>query len=334
MSRMKEPLISVVVPAYNAEQWMEACCHSVCEQSYSNLELIIVDDGSQDETLKIAQEAATRDSRIRVIHTENGGVCRARNVGIDASSGEYITFLDADDELLPDALEILYNSLTQKNADIACGWATAVRPNNAKTQTYNPIEQKMWYGTEALVNSLQDHPATYAVWGKLYRKSILSDVRFVEGKKVHEDSYFVFQCFLKEPTVVINNECIIYRNLCENSASRAPFSEKFFDILFFAERKKEQIREQYPEFEPQTNLTMIKANMALLQNLCKTYEPQYRSAEKECIRAIILNKEYFTPATRANEKWFWVITHRMYWLYKLVFHLRSNIRAVKNRGCR
>lgn len=311
---LQTPLISVIVPAYNAARWIRDCCDSVFHQSYPNWELIVVDDGSEDDTLVIARETAGDRENVTVLHSDHGGVCRARNLGLDAAKGEYLTFLDADDGLMPNALQMLFDRAQTTGADIVAGEVDA------------SLEKECWCGKDALIKSLEDHPAGYAVWGKLYRSAIVDGIRFVEGRKIHEDSFFVFQCFLKQPLVAFHAEKVIWRNLLPGSASRSDFSEKFFDILYFAEEKVRLIREQYPELNGLTDNLLIKANMALLRNLCKTYDRRYRQAEKNCIQTIREKRRAFRPAMKADERWFWVITHYLFPLYKVVFYFRRKIR--------
>jgi len=320
---MAKPLISVIVPAYQAEQWLEECCRSVFSQTYSNWELIVVNDGSQDRTGKIADLLADENGKVRVIHTENGGVCRARNIGLDTAKGEYITFLDADDLLMPDALEYLFILLNDENADISIGQKIVFGQDGKETPGNYPDEYAVWQGKDALIHSLKDHPATYSVWGKLYKRQLVEDVRFVLGKHIHEDSFFLFQCVMKQPKVVASNRIILRYRLSENSASRSPFSEKMFDILYFAEEKEKLIRNYYPELLLLVNNLKIKANMALLRNLCKTTEKKYRRVEKKCIQDILKHKRHFIPATEADRKWFWIITHHMYDLYKRAYLLKE-----------
>ena len=112
------PLISVIVPAYNSERWLEECFNSFYRQTYQNTELIMIDDGSGDSTLSLARRLAEGKNNVHVIHTENGGVCRARNIGLESAQGEYISFLDSDDMLTDNALEVLFQNLVEKDADI------------------------------------------------------------------------------------------------------------------------------------------------------------------------------------------------------------------------
>ena len=321
---MKQPLISVIVPAYNAEKWLSECCDSVFEQTCSDWELVIVDDGSQDGTLALARGLAQNRENVQVIHTENGGVCCARNTGMDAAKGEYIAFLDADDLLVPDALERLLFLLKDHKADIAIGWKINMTPDAKDIGCPYEREYAIWDGTQALEQSLSDHPATYSVWGKLYKRQILENVRFIEGKRVHEDSFFLFQCLLKQPRVVLSEACVLRYRLSENSASRAPFSDKLFDILYFSEEKCRLIEKYYPEFLNLAGNVRVKANMALLRNMART-GTRYRMQEKACIRAVVANRANFRPAIKADRLWFWIIRCRMYYVYKVLLRIRSRM---------
>ena len=117
---MHNPMISVIVPVYNAEKYLKECIRSILNQTIQNLELILVNDGSTDGSGYICDEYINKDNRIKVIHKENGGVSSARNMGISEATGEYFTFVDSDDYLEPNALEILYNDIIIYNADISC----------------------------------------------------------------------------------------------------------------------------------------------------------------------------------------------------------------------
>lgn len=319
------PLISVIVPAYDAQKWLEGCCGSVFSQTYPRVELIIVDDGSTDETLALATRIAAGKENVKVIHTENGGVCHARNIGLDAATGGYITFLDADDLLMSGALEHLHSCLVAEGADIAIGWKSDMASDG--TDLGCPYERitGVFEGIEALRLSLEDHPSTYAVWGKLYKRDAIGDVRFVQGRKVHEDSFFLFQCLLKGPKVAICDEIVLRYRISENSASRSVFSDKFFDIQYFAQRKKALIEERYPELLPLAENVILKADMALLKNLLKTNDPRYRDRERKAISEVLKKKKYYKTAIRSDAKWFWILTHRLYGLYKILYRIKNKI---------
>lgn len=320
---MELPLISVIIPAYNAQSWIAACCQSVFEQTYSNWELIIVNDGSEDQTREILSSLKSQKENILVIHQENSGVSKARNVGIDAANGDYIMFLDADDMLFPDALQLLYQKLLETDSDLAIGWKTNMREDGLILGCPYHVECAIWEDFEGLQKSLEDHPATYAVWGKLYKKSLVEDIRFVEGKKVHEDSFFIFQCLLKKPKVILCGEIVLKYRLSENSASRSVFSEKIFDILYFADSKKELIEQHAPQMESLKQNMIIKAHMALLRNLACYPGLKYLEIERSSIKEVLQNKSFFISATKADKRWLFIIRYRLYWLYKLKIQLRK-----------
>ena len=319
------PLISVIVPAYNSEKWLADCCQSIFSQTYHNVELIIVDDGSCDGTSDLADKLSVGKENVKVIHTENGGVCRARNVGLDNASGEYIVFLDADDMMESNAIETLYSRIKEESADIAVGWKSNISSDGREIGCPYEITSGIFTGSEALQLSLEDHPSMYAVWAKLYKREAIGDVRFVVGRKVHEDSFFVFQCLLKQPKIVVCDKIVLYYRISENSASRSKFSEKFFDITYFADLKKELIAKNYPELLPLAENVIVKANMALLGNLIKTTDHRYRDREKQAVKSVIDRKKYYKNATAADKKWFWILTHRLYGIYKVIYTIKNKI---------
>lgn len=324
----KFPLISVIVPAYNAEKWIEDCCNSIITQSYPNIELIIIDDGSTDRTLDLLTQLFGDKDNVHVIHTENRGVCHARNIGIDIAKGEYIAFLDSDDLLVEGALENLYSTLITEKADIAVGWKSNMSADGNDLGC--PFERiyGVFEGTEGLTLSLKDHPSMHAVWGKLYKRTLVGNVRFVEGKKVHEDSFFVFECLLKKPKVVVC-DCIVVRyRFSESSASRSEFSEKFLDILYFAEQKQLMIKEIYPEFFEMSENVIIKANMAFLWNLLRTNDPKYKDIQKKAIRAVLYRKKYYRTAIKSDARLFWLLTHHLYGPYKMLHTARRRLKSL------
>ena len=325
------PLVSIIVPAYNSERWLVDCCGSVFGQTYPNIELIIVDDGSSDGTYDLAIELAYGKPNVHVIHMENGGVSRARNAGLEAASGAYIAFLDADDILIDNAIEVLYSKLISENAEIAIGWKSNMTSDGMELGCpYEPISG-VFDGKEGLKLSLEDHPSMYAVWGKLYKREAIADVRFEEGKRAHEDSFFVFECLLKRPRVIVCDNIVIHYRLSENSASRSSFSNKYNDILYFANQKSSIIKERYPEFLSLAENVIVKANMAVLWNLLRTKDPQCREIEKKAIKDVLARRKYYKSASKSDAKLFWILTHRLYGVCKLFFVLRDRLNMLRDQ---
>lgn len=311
--REAKPLISVIIPAYNAEATFARACRSVLAQSYPNVELVAVNDGSRDSTPRIMEDLAGEHKNITCIHQENGGVSRARNAGLDAASGELVCFLDADDELEPDALTALSTILEETGADLVAGCCLRVRPDGSSFATrYDISGTTLWHGMEPLENALKDHPATYAVWGKLYRKSVTEGVRFAEGKRIHEDSLFLFELFQKPVKMALTNDVAVRYHMTENSASRAGFSDKFLDILYCAQRKQALIEQNHPQYLDLAKNVQVKASLSLLNNMRKGYDPKYEAVKRACIATVHKNARYFVPAIGLDRVLFWIVRLRLY----------------------
>lgn len=301
--------ISIIVPAYNAERWIEDCCRSVFRQTYEKWELIVIDDGSTDNTAAILAALAAKEPRLRCVTQKKGGVSRARNTGLSLAAGEYVTFLDADDLLLPDALE----TLGKAEADIVVGWKTEFDDSGRDLGCPYPRKRELWTDTEGLRQCLLDHPATYAVWGKLYRREILEGLTFPEGVSVQEDSFFLFQLMLSRPHVAVTDRIVLRHRIHPESLSRTA-GQRLLDIPKLARRKLELLREQYPHLEEMGRNLLVKADMALLENLAG--ERGFRQEERRAIRELRANARYFRPASKRNRRWFRLIFLGLYWPYK------------------
>ena len=177
-----EDLISVVIPVYNVKPYLERCINSVVNQTYKNLEIILVDDGSTDGSDKICDDYSKKYKNIEVIHKKNGGLSDARNVGIENAHGQYIQFIDSDDYVNNKMIEILYNNLKNTNSDIS-----VCRPysfsNVSEIKDYKIEENLVEYeGIDILKNMYNDYLVTVVAWNKLYKKSIFNKIRYPKGR--------------------------------------------------------------------------------------------------------------------------------------------------------
>jgi len=196
--------ISVIVPVYNTEKYLRQCIESILSQSFADFEFILVDDGSTDSSLAICREYEAKDRRIRVIHQENRGVCAARNAGMDASNGEFLTFVDADDYLTRDALEHMIKGI-ERGGDIALGNVVKIRRGVFRQQTD-------WEGGTV---DITDSMPQMALWGYCFRREILdrSKVRFIEGLAYSEDRIFLYELALFCRSITfIPQDVYIYRS--------------------------------------------------------------------------------------------------------------------------
>lgn len=186
-------LISVIVPIYKVQDYLDECIESIINQTYSNIEVILVDDGSPDRCPQMCDEWAKRDSRISVIHKKNGGLSSARNAGLDVAKGEYISFVDSDDFICKDALENLYNRIKDdKSIGITSGLIYRYQDgsiNNFKDQ-WLCSKEIVIPSSEFLLETMSQK-TSYTVWNKLYRRDVIGNTRFREGRN-NEDTLFMY----------------------------------------------------------------------------------------------------------------------------------------------
>ena len=174
-----KPLISVIVPVYKVEEYLPKCVDSIVNQTYRNLEIILVDDGSPDNCGALCDRYEQLDERVRVIHQENGGLPAARNAGLDVMQGEYLMFVDSDDWLATDAIEVLYERLQKDGSDMAIGNMVKVFDDRLVRPAYSEwIVDSVITGREALSLMGSDTPLRCNVWSKLYKRSIFWSLRF------------------------------------------------------------------------------------------------------------------------------------------------------------
>ncbi len=195
----RQELISVIVPVYNVEKYLRRCIDSIINQTYKNLEIILVDDGSPDSSGAICDEYAKKDSRIKVIHKENSGLSGARNAGIDAATGEYISFIDSDDYVNKDFCMILYKNIKADNSDICiCGFEHVTEPGsfiekNAKEtiSTKQKLRGKQIISDYMMKVRYENMDGYWAIaCNKLYKANLFSNIRYPIGR-LHEDEFVI-----------------------------------------------------------------------------------------------------------------------------------------------
>lgn len=193
-------LISIIIPVYNVENYIYRCVDSVLGQTYTNLEIILVDDGSPDSCGQICDEYAQKDNRIKVIHKENGGLSDARNHGIDAATGEWLFFLDSDDWIHPQSMEKLYEAAEKNKVSVSmCGYL--------QTEGDNPIvdvsiQAEMWLPRDIY---LKHHVVSTVACAKLYSKDCFEKIRYPKGK-LHEDEFVTYKILFQQDKIAFINQ--------------------------------------------------------------------------------------------------------------------------------
>lgn len=201
---MKNDLISIIIPVYKVEKYLEKCIESVLKQTYTNLQIILVDDGSPDNCGKICDEYAKKDSRIEVIHKANGGLSDARNVGISKAKGRYIGFVDSDDYIKEDMYEILLNLIKKYDADVSiCNLYDVIDENECIRNKENGIRE--YSRLDILKEVLLDKNIQSYAWNKLYEKELFDEIKYPIRKK-YEDIGTTFYVFEKCNKIVVTSE--------------------------------------------------------------------------------------------------------------------------------
>ena len=230
-------LISVIVPVYNVEKYLEKCIESILNQTYKNIEVILINDGSTDKSGEICEELVQRDIRVKVIHKKNEGLSSARNEGIEKAIGEYIAFLDSDDYIIPESYEYLYKLSQKYYADIVSANFKRIDENdfdvvekiieedNKKIEVEEKKLKKenvldILYGTEEHAYIQQ-----VVVWNKLYKSHLFHNIRFPKGK-LHEDEFTTFRIFSEAENIVMSTKIIHGYMQTKNSIMRSEIKDK------------------------------------------------------------------------------------------------------------
>lgn len=237
-------LISVIVPVYKVEAYLDRCVRSIVEQTYTNLEIILVDDGSPDRCPQMCDAWARRDQRIRVIHQENCGSGAARNAALDVAKGDLIAFADSDDYLAPDMFEHLYGLLA-RGADIAeCGHED-VFDDNASFGC-SGADACAYKVRDAIAEHIQDRIFRQLIWNKLYRREVIGDIRFPIGKKI-DDEFFTYQVLGNAQTLIRSDKiCYAYRQQ-ETSVMHSMEVQKRLQAVEAKAQRHIYIEKNFPE---------------------------------------------------------------------------------------
>lgn len=204
----KAPLLSIIVPVYKVENYLPKCIDSILAQTFTDFELILVDDGSPDDCPALCDAAAEKDARVRVIHQKNGGLSAARNAGLDAAKGAWIGFVDSDDYIAPEMYEVLYQAVQSTGADLAlCDYAEVNEAGTPCPQMHVSLSGGELTGQELLKRA--SGLMVQLAWNKLYRRAIFTQLRYPEGK-LNEDLFLIPEVCLQIQKAVVVPKALYY----------------------------------------------------------------------------------------------------------------------------
>ncbi len=281
-------LISVIIPIYNVEKLLERCIKSVICQTYSYLEIILVDDGSSDKCPYICDKWAKRDSRIKVIHKKNGGLSDARNEGMKNAMGEFIGFIDSDDWIAPEMYERLYNAIITDHSDIAACNVEMVWEDNSQNRMLTKQNSCILNKEEAQSALLDESILKQPVWYKLYKKTIIENIFFEKGK-YHEDVFWSFQAIGNANSVSIIDYIGYYYWQRSSSIMGEKYSLKRLDAVEGKCKRQEYFKLHFPELEGKGLIDLWFTCLYHGQVALKELEQQERLQALDTLN-IVLNK--------------------------------------------
>lgn len=308
--------ISIIIPVYNTSQFLELCVESVLEQTFPDFEAVLVDDGSTDGSGRLCDELAGKDARIVVLHKDNGGLSSARNAGLDAARGEYVTFLDSDDMVSPDYLEDLFRVIEQNGAQIAmCGFQRFEKDVPQEPKSDAPFE--LITGRQAAMRQYCADGVIYVVaCAKLYPRRYFQNVRFPVGR-IHEDEAVTYRLLYRANTVAVLDERLYYYRKVTGSIMNSSFSPRRYDGVLALTEREDFYRQQGEK------VLLAATSREKERLICKLFL-QAKNAGKEGVVP--------TPYVRTPEKALKTIkggvSEELYaWYYSVVYPGRAALRS-------
>lgn len=271
--------ISVIIPIYNVEKYLRRCIESIRNQSYNNLEIILVDDESPDNCPNICDEYCELDERIKVIHQRNAGLSGARNAGIDIAKGEYLVFVDSDDFLAQDFIEVLYLAAKDTNSDIAMCKYEYVK-GDVLTQSHKLGDNYVYSGIQMIENMYSPDGAFYVVaWNKLYRRTLFQRIRYPQGR-IHEDEATTHQLYYAARQAVFVDRYLYGYFVGGESITRKKFNRNRLDWAWAVEQRLDFLEEKKLDAILLTALRAYADGVIDLYFQCKELLPNSKKEQK------------------------------------------------------
>lgn len=250
--------ISVIVPVYNVAAYLPACMHSLLSQDHTDLEVILIDDGSTDASGVLCEEYAARDPRVRVIHQKNAGAAAAKNTGLRAATGDYLSFADSDDYLEPGAYSHMLQALKETGADAGEFSFRYVSKSQAEDMVLYS-QRQLLSGKEYLLRFIQ-HWSCGLLWNKLYKRELFSDIFFEEGHRI-DDEYFTYRGIMNARKVVCDSRIVYNYRRRRSGAMLDPRAgqQRMLDRVDYMEKRRKNIAMKFPELKKKFDIDFVNA---------------------------------------------------------------------------
>lgn len=291
------PEVSIIVPAYNVEKYLEKCMNSILNQEFHDFEVLLIDDGAKDKTPQICDKYASLDSRVRVFHKENGGLSDARNYGLDRMSGKYVTFIDSDDYVDVKYIGYMYHQIKKHSAQISIVQGQVILETEKPSEI--TITEEISIGSaEAVRMMLLRKKATHTSWGKLFEASLWSKIRFPKGQN-YEDYATTYYVFAKANTVAYSDAQLYFYIQRTGSIMHDECSVRTLSVLNVSDDITEFIGSQWPECKIEALDLQVHTYLKNLQQILNTGKdafPEYQNrilkfVKKNCFH-IMSEKEF------------------------------------------
>ena len=322
---MKKEKVSIIVPIYNVEKYLEKCLKTILNQTYENLEIILVDDGSTDKSSIICDEYCEKDKRIKVIHKKNEGVSSARNKGIKESTGKYVVFIDSDDYVVNNYIEILYKYMIDNNVDLVISNAIDVNEEGVilKLKETNDLFMNK---EECLKGLLSEDNFYHTCWGNMYRKDLLEKIRFNCEYRMSEDLDFLYRYIKHIRSAYFLSKNMYYYLKREGSETNSIYSEKWTDELKICNFIISEIVELENDLHKYAKRKYIRLNInqaykfTLNKNQIKNFKNNIKLYKND-----IFNSKVFDN----KEKLKIILFLKSYYLFKLASNIKNKIIKIK-----
>lgn len=277
------PLISVIIPIYNVEKYLARCVDSIVNQTYKNLEIILVDDGSPDLCPQMCDDYAEKDSRIKVVHKKNGGLSDARNAGMAVATGEYISFIDSDDYVSDDFIECLLDVMNKENSDIAECSVVKFYEDNRFDEISDDLSVKTYDTQDAMSALIAENPLHQHVWNKLYKTELVKDIPYAVGK-LNEDEFWTYRVFGRANKVARLNKTMYYYFQRSSSIMGVGYNIRRLDALEGKANRQKYIENNFPELSTQAKIDLYGSCMFAYQSVLKFMSGADKKKALELIR--------------------------------------------------
>lgn len=277
------PLISVIVPIYNVEKYLARCVDSIVNQTYKNLEIILVDDGSPDLCPQMCDDYAEKESRIKVVHKKNGGLSDARNAGMAVATGKYISFIDSDDYVSDDFFECLLDVMNKENSDIVECSVVKFYEDNRFDEFSDDLSVKTYDTQDAMSALIAENPFHQHVWNKLYKIELVKDIPYAVGK-LNEDEFWTYQVFGRANKVARLNKTMYYYFQRNSSIMGVGYNIRRLDALEGKANRQKYIENNFPDLSTQAKIDLYGSCMFAYQSVLKFMSGADKKKALELIR--------------------------------------------------